>query len=152
MRRIILLSACVLGVGIALGAQTPTSAPDVQVQLGDLFFADGRYIEARDAYRRAVGSADAALSIRAGGGLVLSLLRTGDFQGALETATTLGHSHPSNALVAATRGDALWSMGRFEDAEAAYDAALTIDPAQPRARHGRARSLAAQNRLQDALT
>jgi predicted aspartyl protease len=85
-------------------------------------------------------------------GVVQSLLRTGQFQQALERASDLNQAHAGDATVAAVRGDALWSMGRFEEAEGAYDAALTIDAAEPRAHHGRARSLAARTRFDDALT
>jgi predicted aspartyl protease len=54
-------------------------------------------------------------------------------------------------LIGAMRADALWSMGRFEQAEAVYETALAADPAQARAHHGRARSLAARNRLNEGL-
>jgi predicted aspartyl protease len=128
-----------------------TSA-DVQVQLGDLFLADGRYVEAQDAYRRALGAVEPALSARAGVGLVMALLRTGDFQEALEVSSSLGSRHPGDPTLSAVRGDALWSNGRFEEAEAQYEAVLAVDARHPRARHGRARSLAARNRLADALT
>jgi Flp pilus assembly protein TadD/predicted aspartyl protease len=133
------------------GQSSAGAANDVQLQFADMLFAEGRNADARDAYRRVV-SDDARLATRAGAGLVLSLLRTGDFQGALDAASSLDRAHPSNATIAAARGDALWSMGRFEEAEAAYDASLAIDPHQPRARHGLARSLAARNRLDEALT
>src|SRR5690606_21259347 len=36
-------------------------------------------------------------------------------------------------------------------AEAAFETALAADPSQPRARHGRARALGAQNRLAEAV-
>ena len=95
---------------------------------------------------RAQASLDAQLQ------RVLSLLRTGEFHQALQAASDLDREYPAEAAVSAVRGDALWSMGRFEDAESAYEAALTIDAAQARAHHGRARSLAARNRLDAALT
>jgi tetratricopeptide (TPR) repeat protein len=84
--------------------------------------------------------------------LVLSLLRKGAFQQALQAASDLDRAYPSDASVSAVRGDALWAMGQFEAAEAAYEASLTIDPSHPRARHGRGRSLAARNRFDAALT
>jgi predicted aspartyl protease len=84
--------------------------------------------------------------------LVLSRLRKGEFQQALQMASDLDRAFPSDPFVAAVRGDALWSMGRFEEAESAYEASLTVDRSQPRARHGRARSLAAQNRFDHALS
>jgi predicted aspartyl protease/Flp pilus assembly protein TadD len=154
MRRFLLVAGVVGAAYVAssgLGAQV-TATPDVQVQLGDLFLADGRYADAQQAYRRAVGTDDEALSVRAGSGLVLALLRTGDFQDAFDVSSGLGQRHPANPTITAMRGDALWSMGRFEEAESSYEAALAADPRQARARHGRARSLAARNRLADALS
>ena len=58
------LSALIAAAAAAdVGRRAPRQArqsatADVQVQLGDLFFAEGRYAEARDAYRRAIGAAD----------------------------------------------------------------------------------------------
>ena len=154
MRRILLFGSALAAAGIlSAGLRAQGSAsPDVQVQLGDLFLADGRYVDAQDAFRRALGADDAAVSVRAGAGLVLALLRTGDFQPAYEVSSDLDRRHPSNATIMAVRGDALWSIGRFEEAEASYEAALVIERDHPRARHGRARSLAARNRLDEALT
>jgi tetratricopeptide (TPR) repeat protein len=150
MRRFLLV------VGVLLAAHVPrgqVSAPaDVQVQLGDLFLAAGRYVDAQDAYRRAVGAGEVGLSVRAGAGLVLALLRTGDFQAAFDASADLARRHPANPTIMAVRGDALWSIGRFEEAETSYDASLAVDAEQPRARHGRARSLAARNALAEALT
>lgn len=128
-----------------------SSAADVQVQFGDLLFAEGRYAESADAYRRAAAASNADLSRRAGAGLVLSLLRTADFQGALRAASELDRAHPADPAITAMRGDALWSTGQFEEAEAAYDAALRSNASEPRARHGRARSLAARSHLDEAL-
>jgi Flp pilus assembly protein TadD/predicted aspartyl protease len=152
MKHVIVGAMCVLAIGTGVLVEGQDSAAaDVQLQFADVLFAEGRYADARDAYRRVVSS-DVRLTTRAGAGLVLSLLRTGAFQSALDAASSLDRSHPSNATIAAVRGDALWSMGRFEEAEAAYDAALAIDRHQPRARHGLARSLAARNRFDEALT
>jgi Flp pilus assembly protein TadD/predicted aspartyl protease len=123
--------------------------PDVQVQLGDLLFAEGRYAEAADAYRRALSSQ--AVGARAGAGVVLSALRLGNFDTAYKDASALRERYPNTADVAAIHGEALWAYGLFEDAEAAYDAALSADVTLPRAHHGRARSLAARSRLDEAL-
>ena len=43
-------------------------------------------------------------------------------------------------------GDALWAAGRFVESEVAYDKALSVDPTDARALHGRGRSLAARRR------
>lgn len=153
MGRILLFGGAIVAAALfaaGVGAQD-SSSPDVQVQLGDLFLADGRYADAQDAYRRAVDADDPSISVRAGTGLVLSLLRTGEFQRAFDASSLLAQRHTANPSILAVRGDALWSIGRFEEAEASYESALAADPNQPRARHGRARSLAARNRLSDAL-
>jgi Flp pilus assembly protein TadD/predicted aspartyl protease len=146
-----LAGTAALATGARLGAQASAVA-DVQVQFGDLLLAEGRYADARDAYQKAASSpTDSTLAIRAGTGLVLALLRTGDFPRALEVASDLERANPGNVTISATRADALWSMGRFEEAERSYDAALAADPRQPRARHGRARSLGARTRLDEGL-
>jgi tetratricopeptide (TPR) repeat protein len=145
---VLVAAAALIGAGIQAQSQ---DAAEVRVQFGDLLFAEGRYADARDAYEKAVASSDSALAVRAGTGLVLSLLRIGDFPRALEAASALDRAHPGSATIAAMRGDALWSMGRFEEAERAYDAALAADSSQPRGRHGRARSLGARNQLEAAL-
>jgi predicted aspartyl protease len=152
MKRIPVIAGALASIYLATVVLRAQTAADVQLQLGDVFFSEGRYSDARDAYERATRSDNSAISARAGTGLVLALLRTGEFQKALDTAVDLGDKHPSDATVAAIRGDARWSMGRFEAAEADYEAALTLDAAQARAHHGRGRSQAAQNHLRDGLT
>lgn len=152
MRRLA-VAACgavwLVAAGI-LTAQAPQPASvDVQVQLGDLLFAEGRYGDAADAYRRALPSE--ALGVRAGVGLVLSQLRQGEFARAFSEASVLRDRYETAADVAAVHGDALWAYGLFEEAETAYDAAIKADPTQSRARHGRARGLAARSRLADAI-
>ena len=65
MKRALLM----VGAIVALSAASVVTSADVQVQLGDLFLADGRYVEAQDAYRRALGAVEPAVSARAGAGL-----------------------------------------------------------------------------------
>jgi predicted aspartyl protease/Flp pilus assembly protein TadD len=132
------------------GAQDPAGA-EVQRQFGDLLFADGRYFEAADAYRRALGAPDAGARTAASAGLVRSLLRVADFGEALEQAVALRDGAPREAEAVALFGDALWSSGRFEEAEAAYRDALALDAQEPRARHGMARTLGARARPAEAL-
>jgi tetratricopeptide (TPR) repeat protein len=128
-----------------------TGPADVQVQLGDLLFADGRYAESREAYRRATAASDAAMAGRAAAGVVMSQLRVGSFRPALVDADALLRAHPGDPLLTAVHGDALWAAGMFQEAEAAYDASLAIDPSQARGRHGHARSLSARNQLTAAM-
>jgi tetratricopeptide (TPR) repeat protein len=148
---IALLAALAAPLGLGAQAPRPDSSAAIQVQLGDLLFAEARYDEARDAYRRAVGASDGRLAERAGAGVVLSLLRTAEFQAAAAEARSLRTGQPSSALMAAVYGDALWAAGLFDEAEVAYEEAARIDPLQPRARHGRGRALAAVNRFDGAV-
>src|SRR5688500_8263468 len=113
---LVLALGCAVALHGAVRAQAPGSAaPDVQVQLGDLLYADGRFADAADAYRRAVHAPDPATAVRAGAGVVLALLRRGDFQEAFTSAADLRRTHPDSAAIAAAHGDALWSYGLFEE-------------------------------------
>ena len=133
-------------------AQVPSSASaDVQLQLGDLFMNEARYRDAIEPYRRAIAASadDPAIRRKAEAGLVVALLRTGDFTGASGAAERLRADDPGPRAMA-LYGDAAWSAGLFEESERAYDQALALDGAEPRARHGHARALAARGRLQEA--
>jgi predicted aspartyl protease/Flp pilus assembly protein TadD len=135
--------------GILTAQAPPFTQADVQVQLGDLLLAEGRYAEAADAYQRALPSG--TLGGRAGVGLVLTALRMGEFERAYESAAALRARFPDAADVAAIHGDALWASGLFDAADAAYEAAVAADGAESRAHHGRARGLAARGRLDEAM-
>ena len=127
-----------------------SAVADIQLQLGDLLMHEARFRDAIEPYRRAMAAAadDRALMRRAHAGLVLALLRTGDFVGARSEAQKLA---ADGADAQALLGDTLWASGLFEEAEQAYDAALRSDLADARAHHGRARALTARTRLADAL-
>jgi Flp pilus assembly protein TadD/predicted aspartyl protease len=155
LARIPLLVVCAVGLPLGLDVAPmeaqQAGAGEVQVQLGDLLLAEGRYPEAADAYRRAAGDADVDVASRAGAGLVLTQMRQADFRGAVEQAAGLRRRYPENAAVASVHGDALWASGLFEEAEAEYDAAVKLQATHARARHGRARALSARGRLEEAL-
>jgi tetratricopeptide (TPR) repeat protein len=158
LRRIGCVAVASLGIPlglVALRAQQPEVLPperaEVQVQFADLLFGEGRYRDARDAYARATTTPDAALSSRASAGVVLSRLRVGEFRAALTDSETLLKAHPDDPLMLAAEGDALWACGMFQEAEAAYDRSIGIDPSQARARNGHARSLSARNQLDAAI-
>ena len=84
--------------------------------------------------------------------MVLSRLRLGEFRSALLDAEALMKTHIEDSLLRAVQGDALWACGMFQEAEAAYDRSLAIDPSQARGRNGHARSLSARNQLGAAMT
>lgn len=144
-----------LGPASRLNAQRtgPVRADgEIQLQFGNLLFKDGRYEDAIVAYRRARQDEGAAVALRAGVGLVTSLLRVGNFPAAFDEAQTLVSAHPRSAEALAIYADALWALGRFGESERAVKDALSIDPALAAAHHGLARVLAARSRLHEALT
>jgi tetratricopeptide (TPR) repeat protein len=149
---ILALSAALL-VPLVLAARPQVTGPaETQLQLADLLFADGRYDEAAEAYRRVLSSGPQALRPPARSGLVKSLLRVGGFYEARQTAQDLRDAAPQDAGAQALYADALWASGLFEEAEEAFRQALALDPEEARARHGVARALAARSRLDEALT
>jgi tetratricopeptide (TPR) repeat protein len=149
---LLLALASALLAPLVLAAQAPPSAaPDIQLQLGDLLAGDARFRDAAEAYRNALTAADPAIARRAQAGLALMLLRVGDFAGARVQAEQLTAAGAANAAAVSLYGDTLWAFGLFEESGNAYDAALKLDPADPRAHHGRARALTARSRLADAL-
>jgi clan AA aspartic protease (TIGR02281 family) len=148
---LVALAALLAGVPIALTAQAP--AFDIQLQQADGLIRDGRFTDAAQAYRRLLaGGAEAdAVRERARAGLTLSLLRTGDFAGARSEGARLAETPEASPASIALYGDTLWSSGLFDEAEHAYESSLARNPGEPRARHGRARSLTAHGQLTDAL-
>src|SRR5262245_14227650 len=143
------LATSVLATVTLAAQESAFTHADVQVQLGDLLLAEGRYAEAADSYRRALPSE--AVGGRAGVGLVVSALRMAEFDSAYNTATALRDRFPKVAEVVAIHGDALWAYGLFDAAESACAAAAAQNAGEPRARHGRARGLATRSRLGEAM-
>jgi tetratricopeptide (TPR) repeat protein len=154
MRRVLLTLAACAGLGLPgapraiVTAQAPAAGSESPQQSADRLVSEGRFAEAADAYRRALA---AEPGTRAAVGLVLTQLRLGNFDAAAADAAALRQKYPDAADVAAAYGDALWAAGQFEEAEAAYDTAAQTDAAEPRARHGRARGLAARSQLDAAM-
>jgi tetratricopeptide (TPR) repeat protein len=128
-----------------------SQSAEIQIQLGHQFFADGRYQDALQAYQNAltVASPDDVREVR--GGIIQSALRVADFDLARVQADALVQAAPQDPSALTLSGDALWASGLFDEAEAQYKQALSTSPDIARARHGIARSLAARNRLQEAM-
>ena len=150
---LIALASVVIAPLLLAAQATPSAAPDIQLQLGDLLAGDARFRDAADAYQRAAAAAaaDPALRRRAQSGLALMLLRVGDFAAARAQAEPLTKTDTPDAASFSLYGDTLWAFGLFEESERAYSTALTMDAADARAHHGRARILTARSRLADAL-
>ncbi|HVZ22371.1 MAG TPA: aspartyl protease family protein [Vicinamibacterales bacterium] len=129
----------------------PSQAADVQLQLGGMLFAEGRYIESLEAYQNAVKTTDTSLQRSARAGLIVSALRVAEFDLARHEAETLVRIAPRDAGALALYGDALWASGLFEEAEARYRDALSLEPNLARGLHGMARSQLARNQHDEAL-
>ena len=134
-----------------IAAAISPEAAHVQLQLARLLFTDGRYIEAFNAYEQVKGHDDPRIKREALMGGVKSALRLGDFSHAHADGQLLARTASRDAEAIATYADALWAVGLFEDAEHKFQDALTLQRDNGRALHGLARSLAARNKLNDAL-
>lgn len=157
MTRTTLISAAALTALLLAplsATQQSASDPTTLVASADRLASEARFGEALAAYRLALDvprGVHPGLHARAGAGVVTMLLRLAEFDEARDEAVRLRETMPGVAGVLALSGEALWAAGLFEAAEADFEAALRIDPDQPRARDGHARSLAARGRLEEAL-
>jgi Flp pilus assembly protein TadD/predicted aspartyl protease len=127
------------------------SDANLQFQLGTLLFEETRYREALDAFRKAVNAESKSVSVQARIGVVKSALRLGEFIEAQREGGTLKLQDPRNPEVMAVHADALWSAGLFDEAHQEFLDALAVQPDLSRGRHGLARALASQNKLDEAL-
>ena len=143
--------AAIVAISPGVSAVSP-EAGYVQLQLAKLLFTDGRYLEAFTAFEQVKGHDDPRIKREALTGSVKSALRLGDFSHAYADGQLLARSSPNNSEALANYADALWAVGLFEDAEEKFQEALAIQRDNGRALHGLARSLAARNKLNDALT
>ena len=146
-----LAAAAVVALSPVASAISPEAA-QVQLQLAKLLFSDGRYVEAFTAFEQVKGHDDPRIKREALTGSVKSALRLGDFSHAYADGQLLARSSPRNSESLANFADALWAVGLFEDAEQKFQDSLAIQRDNGRALHGLARSLAARNKLDEALT
>jgi tetratricopeptide (TPR) repeat protein len=132
-------------------ATPPSQASEIQLQLGDVLYTEGRYGDALDAYKLALDAAPAGNARAARIGVISSALRVAEFDLARSEAERLSQADPHGPDVMSLYGDALWASGRFEDAEGKYRDALARVPGLARGHHGMAKSLAARGHLDEAL-
>jgi tetratricopeptide (TPR) repeat protein/predicted aspartyl protease len=151
--RILAVSALIAAASFVIHADgTPSPiAAEVQLQLAQLFYDQGGYADALQAYRLALEKADSTQTRRARVGVIQMALRTAEFDVARQEAETLLKAEPNNGEAQALAADALWASGHFEAAEAKYHEALATSPNLARAHHGIAKSYAARTKLDDAL-
>ena len=151
--RVAVASAIVATATFIISADTtPASeASEVQLRIGDLLFAEGRFSDSLDAYRNALKTAPPDGTRRPRMGVIASALRVAEFGLARVEAEKLHQSDPKGPDATALYADALWSSGLFQEAESGYRDALAAAPELARGRHGVARSLAARSHLEEAL-
>ena len=143
--------AAVFTFGLRAAGQVAQEDPAAQFQLATDLFESAQYLEALDAYDRALRGDDAALSTRARKGKVRAALRIADFDLARAEAETLNLGETPDAEARTLLGDALWANGLFDEADTAYEKAFADAPESSRAQFGLARSLATRSRLEEAL-
>jgi tetratricopeptide (TPR) repeat protein len=146
----VLVAAAAFVVRADAAPQSQSAA--IQVQLGNEFLGEGRYVDAIEAFQRALAGSDPSESRPARTGLIQSALRLALFDSARIQSDALLRTMPRDPDALALNGDALWASGLFEEAEARYAQALEISPELPRAHHGVARALAAKSKLDEAMT
>jgi len=151
--RVATASALVAAASFVLRADTapPSQSSEIQLQLGDLLFSEGKFLDSLDAYRNALKTAAPDAVRRPRVGVIASALRVAEFDLARAEAEKLFQSDPKGPESMALYGDALWSSGLFQEAEDKYHDALAATPELARGHHGMARSLAARGRLEEAM-
>ena len=146
-------SALLIAVSLVIKAEgtAPSQSVEIQLQLGDLLYGEGKYWESLEAFRNAVKAAPPERLRRARGGVIQSALRVAEFESARVEAEALIKESPRAPESLALYADALWASGLFEQAEAKYREALGMTPELARGLHGVARSLAARGQLDSAM-
>ncbi|MGE0703478.1 MAG: retroviral-like aspartic protease family protein [Vicinamibacterales bacterium] len=145
------LAASAFVLGLDADVTKPSQSAEIQIQLGNQLFQEGRYIDAVDAFQLALDASAPDDRRPAQEGLTRAALRIARFNVARTTAADVAAASPRDPEALSLYGDALWASGLFQEAEAQYQAALAIEPQLARGRHGTARSLAARSQLDAAL-
>ena len=151
--RVAAASALVAAASFAIRADVtpPSQASEIQLQLGDLLFSEGKYLDSLDAYRNALKTASFDSARRPRMGVIASALRVAEFDLARLEGEKLFKADPKGPDSMTLYGDALWSSGLFQEAENKYKDALAAAPELARGHHGMAKSLAARSRLAEAM-
>ena len=140
-----------LTLTLTLSAQEPPSQGN-QLERGDTLMSRLQYEDAYVVYKSVRDSNEAQTRVRAGTGMVRALLRLNLYAEAAREGAAVAARDGALASALSLHGDALWASGLFQEAEARYDEALKIDPADPTALHGRGRSRAARRQFDAATT
>jgi|GEM_PF-2225574 len=141
-------------VAAALG-QAPIASTDIdrtmlrgQVERGKQLFAEGRYQEALPIFQQVVAANPAIADARQGLGRTLFAL--GDCDGAVEQQGQAVQLLPINGTFTVF-GDMLRECGRVDEAIAAYQRAVELDPQDVRTHFVLAQAYMAQGRTEEAI-
>ncbi|HEX4348586.1 MAG TPA: aspartyl protease family protein [Vicinamibacterales bacterium] len=147
------VAAMVAAASLAVSArqQPQSQSGDIELQVDNQFFNDGRYVDALDAYEKSLAASTPADGRAAHTGAAMSALRAAEFASARKHGEALFQMAPQDPDALALYADTLWSNGLFEEAETRYQQALVASPDLPRGHHGMARALAARSKLDEAL-
>ena len=149
---IVLACVCLLSWSLmAAGRQVTAATAAVQIALADVLYDHADYGAAMQTYLAATGCEDPALRDRARAGTARAALRIAEFGVALTQMAGIGRGGAPDAATLALAGDAYWASGRFDEGEASYRDALSLDPGSPRARLGLAKALSSRNQMEPAL-
>ncbi len=133
------------------GATPQSQSTEIQIQLGNEFLDEGRYVDALDAFQKALEGAGPDDVRAARSGVIQSALRVAEFDLARNEAEKLVAAAPMSPDALVLYADSLWASGLFEEAEARYRDVLATTPDLARGHHGMARALAARTRLPEAM-
>ena len=151
--RVLAASAVIVAASLALRADAPppSLAAEIQLQLGDILYSEGRYFDSLDVYRNALKAAPSGGSRRPRVGVIASALHVAEFDLAVREAETLYQADPKGSETMALYGDTLWASGLFQEAEEKYHDVLAVSPDAARGHHGMARALASRSHLDEAM-
>src|SRR5438874_6317397 len=105
----------IAAASFVIRADVQTQSFEIQLQLGDLLYSEGRYSDSLEAYKNALRTAPQDRAKRPRVGLIASALRVAEFDLARKEAEKLNQSDPKSPDSMALYGDALWSAGRSEE-------------------------------------
>src|SRR5688572_23046206 len=108
------IAALVAAASFAIQADTPSQSAAIQLQIGEEFFAEGRYQDALDAYQIALTAAGPDEMRSARSGIIKSALRVAEFDLARAESEKLVTTSPKAPEALALHADALWASGLFE--------------------------------------
>jgi tetratricopeptide (TPR) repeat protein len=132
----------------AVAEATPAYKPDALARQSRFTLRKGTGREALRIANMAVEAGETATTLAA---RARAQVRSEDGPGALESADKAVGLDPSNAMAHIARGEALFALGRNEDAEAALRKAIQLSPESPLAHSRLARVLVALGRPTEAV-